>query len=105
MFFFIAGIQPKTVDVDGQPRICSSCGLSRARLRRVDHYASLFFLPVFRVRKGVPFLECKACGSLSGESGQVWSEPQETPARICPHCGNPLQPEYRYCPFCGFVKQ
>ena len=101
MFFFIGGIQPKTVNVNGQLRTCPSCGLYQARLRRVDHYLSVFFLPIFRVKKGTPFLECQNCGSISHESGKIWFDTQQKAGHVCPYCGKPLEPSYRFCPFCG----
>jgi len=61
MFFFIGGVQPKTIELDEQPRICSSCGLCQARMKRVDHYISIFFLPILRIKKGEPFLLCEKC--------------------------------------------
>ncbi|HDG98820.1 MAG TPA: zinc ribbon domain-containing protein [Desulfobacterales bacterium] len=101
MFFFIGGIQPKTVILDETPRMCPSCGLYQARLKRLDHYLALFFIPLFRVKKGQPFLECQSCGAISPESGQVSFGTQEMPSHTCPYCGKPLEPSYLYCPFCG----
>jgi len=101
MFFFIAGIQPKTVHPDGLSRMCPSCGLYQASLKRVDHYLSIFFLPVFRVKKGIPFLECKRCGSLSSESGEARFESPKKPDRKCPYCGGILEQAFHFCPFCG----
>jgi hypothetical protein len=102
MFFFIAGIQPKTVALDSHPRVCPSCGLHQAVLKRVDHYLSIFFLPIVRVKKGSHFLECQSCGSLSPESGKVWYQDRKgRPGRNCPYCGKPLEPEFHFCPYCG----
>ena len=75
MFFFIAGIQPKTVELDAPSRMCPKCGLYQAQLKRVDHYLSLFFIPLFPVKKGNPFLECRRCAGVFTESGQPWFEP------------------------------
>jgi hypothetical protein len=101
MFFFIGGIQPKTVFVDKEARLCPSCGLRRARLKRVDHYFSLFFIPLFRVKKGEPFLECPQCGVVSGrERKGVPGSAGVQPPR-CPHCGYPVESGFRYCPYCG----
>jgi hypothetical protein len=74
MFFFIGGIQPKTIDLDNQPRMCPSCGLYQARLKRVDQYLSAFFIPVLRVKKGDPFLLCERCGVASKETGGAGSQ-------------------------------
>ena len=101
MFFFIGGIQPKTVLVDQEARMCPSCGLARARLKRVDHYFSLFFIPLFRVKKGEPFLECPQCGVVSGGEGKGATGPAGMQPSSCPHCGYPLEPGFRYCPYCG----
>ncbi|MBW1707243.1 MAG: zinc ribbon domain-containing protein [Deltaproteobacteria bacterium] len=101
MFFFIAGIQPKTVKLDDHPRMCPSCGLYQARLKRVDQYISVFFLPIFRVKQGIPFVECQSCGSFFQESGEVFAGPSQRSVRTCPNCGKPLEPEHRFCPFCG----
>ncbi|MBW1850527.1 MAG: zinc ribbon domain-containing protein [Deltaproteobacteria bacterium] len=81
--------------------MCPSCGLYQARLKRIDDYLSIFFLPVFRVKKGVVFLECQSCGSISHELGEAWSGPGEGSFRACPHCGKTLEPIFRFCPFCG----
>ena len=101
MLFVIAGIQPKTVCLDTQPRMCPSCGLYQAHLKRVDHYCSAFFLPLFRVKKGVPFVQCQRCGAVSDESGGVLTETWGKSGQFCPNCGKPLKPGFRFCPFCG----
>ncbi|RLB43440.1 MAG: zinc-ribbon domain-containing protein [Deltaproteobacteria bacterium] len=101
MFFFIGGVQPKTVTLDETPRMCPVCGLYQARLKRIDHYLSLFFIPLFPVKRGKPFLECQSCGAISDESGAVFQGPGKVPGHACPYCGNPIEPSYRYCPFCG----
>jgi len=101
MFFFIAGIQPKTVDLEDRSRICPSCGLSTARLKRIDHYVSVFFLPLFRIKKGRTFLACQRCGSLSGESGEVFYDSAMTRGTHCPSCGRSLEKTFQFCPYCG----
>ena len=100
MFFFIGGIQPKTVLVDDQPRVCPICGLGQARLKRVDHYLSLFFIPLFRVKKGDPFLECPQCG-VSGRPYSTTAGPSRDLPPRCPHCGYPVEATFQYCPHCG----
>jgi hypothetical protein len=101
MFFVIAGIQPKTKTLDDQPRMCPSCGLYQAHLQQIDHYFSVFFVPVFRVKRGAPFLKCQSCESVSSESGAVWTGAQDSSGGACPSCGKPIEREYKYCPFCG----
>ena len=65
MFFLIGGVQPKTVSVDDTPRLCPACGLAQARLKRIDHYLSLFFIPLFPVKRGEPVVICDRCGVVS----------------------------------------
>ena len=48
----IAGISPKIVVLDNNPRRCPACGLVQTYLKRSDSYLSLFFIPIFRVKKG-----------------------------------------------------
>ena len=101
MFFFIAGIQPKTVKLEEQPQMCPSCGLYQAFRKRVDHYLAVFFLPIVRVKQGNAFLECRSCGSLSDESGGPLREAGPAQGRVCTHCGRAVERNHRYCPFCG----
>jgi len=101
MFFIVAGIQPRTVELETQPRRCSSCGLLEARLKRVDHYFSVFFIPLFRVKKGRPLVECRNCGSVFSESGEPRLEPTGRTERRCRFCGKVLDLDFRYCPSCG----
>ena len=101
MFFFIGGIQPKTVEIESQPRMCHACGLYQARLKRLDHYLSVFFIPLFPVKKGSPFLECGSCGTIAQEPGDPWHDMPESSRVQCHHCGNPLDAAYRFCPYCG----
>ena len=100
MFFFIAGIQPKSVYLDNQPRTCPSCGAVEARLCRVDHYVSVFFIPLFRVKKGSPALKCGVCGSISGEQGMTGPYSKMN-YKTCTACGRVLDPGYSFCPHCG----
>ena len=99
-FFFIGGIQPRAVTVDKVPRICPICGLNRAQLKRVDHYISLFFIPLFRIKKGKPFMECPFCGPVMSENDMLYKL-KEMGIPVCPSCGREILPEYRFCPFCG----
>jgi hypothetical protein len=101
MFFLIAGIQPKTVDLDSHSRRCSSCGLYQARLKRIDHYISLFFVRLVRVKKGEPFIQCQSCGSVFSESGETWHQAAGRPETRCSRCGTPLESAFRFCPGCG----
>jgi uncharacterized C2H2 Zn-finger protein len=102
MFFFIGGLQPKTIDLDKKPVMCPSCGLYQAKLKRVDHYLSIFFIPVLRVKKGEPFLLCERCGAGSKKSNDDLSHFNiENQKNRCPHCGALIEKVFSFCPFCG----
>ena len=98
MFFLIGGIQPKTIDIEGTPLLCPSCGLLRAGYKRVDHYLTLFFIPLIPVKKGAPFLYCDGCGI---QSRGAYSNGYPNVSRSCKNCGRKLESDFMYCPFCG----
>ncbi len=110
MFFFIGGVEPRTKVLDETPRLCPACGLAQARLKRIDHYLTLFFIPLFPVKKGDPMLICDRCGHVASPDGR-WSgtgaaapEPDavDLPSvPSCPRCGRDLDPSFVYCPYCG----
>lgn len=101
MFFFIGGVQPKTVRLDKQARLCPVCGHNEVHLKRVDHCLSLFFIPLFPVKKGTPFLSCDNCRSVFDESGTAVDKTHRAGARTCPYCGRPLADDFDFCPRCG----
>ncbi len=101
MFFLIGGVQPKTVTLDEVPGICAACGLAQARLKRVDHYLSLFFIPLFAVKKGDPVLICDRCGAISHPERDLRGTFKEARRDMCPQCGYPVARDFRYCPSCG----
>jgi hypothetical protein len=101
-FVFIGGIQPRRVKVDDQPRTCPKCGLPSARLKRLDHYLSLFFIPLIPIKRGEHFLECNRCGGVFDENGRPQSDPfQYKPIRSCPKCGREMAQDFMFCPHCG----
>jgi hypothetical protein len=97
--FIIAGISPKTKTIDQTPRICPSCGLAQAYMKRVDHYFNLFFIPLIRVKKGDPFVFCNRCNN----TGYIPREkpPPGTGEKQCRACGRSVRSEFLFCPFCG----
>jgi len=100
--FFIAGIQPKTKILDRTPRRCSHCGMSQARLKRIDHYVSLFFIPLLRVKKGAPVVVCDRCGGTASTGKGPPAKPDDRPQPLqCRHCGHLLERDFKYCPSCG----
>ena len=98
---FIGGVGPRKKKLESQPRICSHCGLSQAYLIRTDDYLSLFFIPIFRVRKGQSFVECERCGHIADEMGKVYSAGTDLQAIRCHRCGETLEKGFNYCPHCG----
>jgi hypothetical protein len=97
----IAGVSPRLVTLDAGPRRCPRCGLFQAREQRIDHYLSLFFVPLLRVRTGESFIACDRCREAPGGPP---AEPPREPAQplpACPGCGRPLASDHRFCPGCG----
>ena len=101
MFFFIGGIQPKTILLEKQLRICPVCSHTSLKLKRVDHYLSLFFIPLFPVKKGIPFQICDDCNSVFDKNGSRVDDEKKEWGRRCIHCGRPLIHDFNYCPYCG----
>jgi RNA polymerase subunit RPABC4/transcription elongation factor Spt4 len=98
---FIAGVSPKKKVLDQNPRRCPMCGSSQAYSQRIDHYLSLFFIPVFRVKKGEPFVVCDRCAQTAGGFGPDPSRQQTDASGTCRSCGKVIDPEFNYCPRCG----
>ncbi|PNH09322.1 hypothetical protein TSOC_004061 [Tetrabaena socialis] len=71
-------------------------------------FRRLFFLDIFTLSRGTPYLRCGACGWASGEPPQLWGQapppqlpPGAAPTACCPVCARALQPGFAFCPFCG----
>jgi hypothetical protein len=101
MFFFIGGVQPRTVRVDRQLRACPLCGRMELSLKRIDHYLSLFFIPLFPVKRGIPFLSCGSCRVSFKEDGSPCEQDSKDVRRKCQHCGKKLASDFVFCPYCG----
>jgi RNA polymerase subunit RPABC4/transcription elongation factor Spt4 len=103
--FLIAGISPKTKILENTPRLCPKCGLAQAYLQRVDHYLSLFFIPLFPVKTGEPFVWCNRCEGRVDEIvdpiREEYPMPRGKQMIACGGCGRALETDYRYCPYCG----
>jgi RNA polymerase subunit RPABC4/transcription elongation factor Spt4 len=96
-------VQPKTRTLDETRKRCPRCGLHQAVTQQVDHYFSLFFIPLIRVKRGDPFLYCQRCRQPvdsmgAGTGGRPSNGPQEP---MCRQCGRTLSSGFRYCPYCG----
>ena len=98
---FIAGVSPKIKVLDQNPRRCPACGLHQAYYKRMDHYLSLFFIPILRVKKGEPFIICDRCEQTANTIGPDFNQPQTKDARTCRYCGKALDEDFKYCPHCG----
>jgi len=100
--FLIAGVQPKTRRVDDNPQRCPACGLAQAYSTRVDHYLSLFFIPLIRVRQGEPFLLCEGCQRpVDGRRKTVQKVPLSGSSAVCVACKRVFDSSFNYCPHCG----
>jgi hypothetical protein len=97
-FFFIGGVQPKIKLLDEKPRRCPRCGLHQAYLKRVDHYISVFFVPVIKVKTGEPVLVCDRCETPVAESA---IPPAPQAGQVCRFCQKNFPAEYLFCPACG----
>jgi RNA polymerase subunit RPABC4/transcription elongation factor Spt4 len=98
---FVAGVAPKIKIMDQTPRRCPVCGLNQAHYRRIDHYLSLFFIPILRVKKGEPFIMCDRCAQTFHEFGSDFTRQQPEKAGMCKYCGKMLDRDFKYCPNCG----
>jgi len=102
---FIAGVSPKTTVIDQTPRLCPVCGLAQARLQRVDHYLSIFFIPVFGVKTGEEFIFCNRCDQPVFDSSANATNAQHHFSSSCSRCGGTLEEDHRFCPYCGQPRQ
>ena len=98
---FIAGVSPKIKILDRNPRRCPVCGLNQAHYKRMDHYLSLFFIPILRVKKGEPFIMCDRCERSFKEFGPDLTRPQREGAGTCRYCGKDVGGGFKFCPYCG----
>jgi predicted RNA-binding Zn-ribbon protein involved in translation (DUF1610 family) len=102
IMFLIAGVQPKTRRVEENPTRCPSCGQMSVYRTRVDHYLSLFFIPLIRVKRGEPFLLCEGCRRpVDGLEAPTPQAPPSGAASVCVACGKTVDGSFKYCPHCG----
>jgi len=69
----------------------------------LDHYLSLFFIPIIPIKRGERFIECNRCGGIFSEIGRPEPRPsfQFQNEKICPRCGEEISQEFKFCPYCG----
>ena len=101
--FLIAGVQPKTKRIDDVPQRCPSCGSVQAYTTRVDHYLSLFFIPLIRVKQGESFLLCERCQGPVGDEFQAPPKADRLSGAetVCMACRRTFDSSFNYCPYCG----
>ncbi|MGD8989938.1 MAG: zinc ribbon domain-containing protein [Desulfobacterales bacterium] len=87
--------------MDQNPRRCTVCGSNQAYYQRIDHYLSLFFIPIFRVKKGAPFSVCDSCTQTGHGFGPDYPQAQSDALPACRNCGKALNEDFIYCPQCG----
>jgi len=103
-FFFIGGVQPKIKVLEETPRRCPRCGLHQAYLKRVDHYLSVFFIPVLKIKTGQPVLICNRCEQPAHDSGSDLSrssQPVSSTTKSCRSCDRNFPADHIFCPICG----
>jgi predicted RNA-binding Zn-ribbon protein involved in translation (DUF1610 family) len=99
--FLIAGIQPKTRKLEDTPRRCPFCGQLQAYRSRVDHYLSLFFIPLLKVKTGEPFIRCDRCSQFGFSNANDQLSGTTPRQDRCAKCGRPLKRGFSFCPYCG----
>jgi hypothetical protein len=119
-FLFVGGVAPRAVKTRLPGALCPSCRASGAvRETRVDQVLSLFFVPLFTLKRGARAgLACEACGWSSSSSSSSSPEapppplppppptqrpppPESSGRTACPRCGTLIAAGWAYCPSCG----
>jgi primosomal protein N' len=68
----------------------------------VNHYISLFFIPLIRIKQGEPFLYCRRCEGIAAGGRQATPGNHAGAAPpMCRQCGRQLEDTFNYCPNCG----
>ncbi|XP_054789200.1 uncharacterized protein LOC129294752 isoform X1 [Prosopis cineraria] len=107
-FFFVGGLEQQVRQVlkSGMGR-CVNCS-SPADLVEYDKVLKLFFVPVWRWPGKDPLLYCNNCKFFFPQSYSFPSPPKTTPSLPevsdilrCRFCERVVEPDYRFCPFCG----
>ena len=100
-FFFVGGVE------QGAGRVlkeaagrCLRCG-GTADLVETEKVLKLFFVPAWRWKGKDPAYLCRECGllapgSLGGEPGPLLPRAEQ-----CGACSHAVDPQFRFCPFCG----
>ncbi|KAJ0085464.1 hypothetical protein Patl1_08367 [Pistacia atlantica] len=91
-FFFVGGVNQQVSQVlkSGAGR-CINCG-SRADLVEYEKVLKAFFVPVWKWPGKEPLMHCNNCN--------LFFPPALYDVR-CRFCDRAVDPEFRFCPFCG----
>ncbi|XP_011624338.1 uncharacterized protein LOC18436733 [Amborella trichopoda] len=108
-FFFVGGVEQQVKQVL-KPSItrCIRCG-SRASLVEYENVLKLFFVPVWRWPGKNPAVYCDNCSLLLPERfiPLPENEDSDVDSRVlsdvlrCHSCARLVEPEFKFCPFCG----
>ncbi|PKA51711.1 hypothetical protein AXF42_Ash003078 [Apostasia shenzhenica] len=104
-FFFVGGIEQQAgralKEAAGR---CLRCG-GTADLVECEKVLKLFFVPVWRWPGRVPAFRCRDCSFLFPQSLPIDGDaPDSAIADIrCHSCTRPVDPQFRFCPYCGFA--
>ena len=102
-FFFVGGVE------QGAGRVlkeaagrCVRCG-GAADLVETEKVLKLFFVPAWRWPGKDPAYLCRDCGLLApGSHGAGGGELlPRAGAGQCGACSRAVEPQFRFCPFCG----
>ncbi|KAE8718636.1 hypothetical protein F3Y22_tig00110007pilonHSYRG00076 [Hibiscus syriacus] len=105
-FFFVGGLEQQARQVlkSGVGR-CINCG-SRADLVEYEKVLKLFFVTVWRWSGTDPLMHCNNCKlffpqDLSLPIDSTTASSAVTQTLRCRSCDRLVEPEFRFCPFCG----
>ncbi|THU56375.1 hypothetical protein C4D60_Mb11t16610 [Musa balbisiana] len=107
-FFFVGGVEQQVGRVlkEGAGR-CLRCG-STADLVEYEKVLKLFFVPVWRWPGKDPAFYCRDCSFLSPHSLPLHDDDRAATGRSglfealrCDSCSRVVDPQFRFCPFCG----
>jgi predicted RNA-binding Zn-ribbon protein involved in translation (DUF1610 family) len=98
--FIIAGVGPRNKTVKYLDTPCPNCAAQDVAVKRVDRVFKLFFIPIFRYKKGQQYEICQNCGWQPGDVLMITH--RGTMNQCCSSCGTHiLSNDYSYCPKCG----
>jgi transcription initiation factor IIE alpha subunit len=61
LLFVIAGVRSHTKNLGTATILCPNCG-AYLEIVRNDAWATVFFVPIFRIHRGQRYCKCRRCG-------------------------------------------